>query len=494
VASPSQTSELLRRSLLALGCFAVVLFFFSPAWSAFARWSHVPEMAFQIEVRRGVSVLEQVAHPGTPVTDSLHSAIQWRLLFPVIGHVLALPPVIFFALADLGCVALLGFVITLLRRAQVGWWECALAAVTLGAASWCFTSTGWLGYFDAWLALGLLLAAFAENRWTLWAACLWTPWVDERFALAAPLALLCRYLWLAAGAAGFNARRDALVPSALLAAFLAVRLGVLPRFSAAGATLGGYFDGKSFLDASASRLALGVWEGLRAAWLFVVAAVVLLRPRPAQALALGAATLGVVGIGLATAQDYSRSMTIVLPVAVLGLLLAGRANAPWRPRALRLAAVAALVLPAHHVINNRVDPIFYFYHELAAFENPPPGARPEFYELRAIHAMERGDFGSAETDLTLAIKLAPNPAAPAKQRGILRASQRRWAEAEADFALLAEREPKNPDAWFMHAQARFALGDPVRAQADIDRARALAPADWVTRPDVARFLAKLNAR
>ena len=108
--------------------------------------------------------------------------------------------------------------------------------------------------------------------------------------------------------------------------------------------------------------------------------------------------------------------------------------------------------------------------------------------------MERGDFPSAEADLTLAIKLSSNPASPAKQRGILRASRGRWADALADFATLAENEPKNPDAWFMRSQARLALGQTAEARADLDHARALAPADWVTRPDVARFLTKLNSR
>ena len=128
------------------------------------------------------------------------------------------------------------------------------------------------------------------------------------------------------------------------------------------------------------------------------------------------------------------------------------------------------------MINDRVTPIFYLYHERAAFDRPPPVAMSELYELHAFHAMGRGAFAAAEAHLALAITLARNPASPAKQRGILAASQQRW-----------------PDAWFRRAQSNLALNQPAAARSDFDHARLLAGADWSTRPDVARFLNRLNA-
>ena len=127
-------------------------------------------------------------------------------------------------------------------------------------------------------------------------------------------------------------------------------------------------------------------------------------------------------------------------------------------------------------MNDRVNPIFYLYHERAAFDRPPPVAMSELYELHAFHAMGRGAFAAAEAHLALAITLARNPASPAKQRGILAASQQRW-----------------PDAWFRRAQSNLALNQPAAARSDFDHARLLAGADWSTRPDVARFLNRLNA-
>jgi len=487
---PTLSREILRRWLLAAGVFALLLVFFSPSWGAFRLWSRVPELSGMIETRRAVSVLAQVEHPGAPIVDELHRAIQWRLFFPVIGHALNLPPPLFLGLAHAGCLLVLGYLVSLLRRAHYGWTETAFASLALGAASWFFTSTGWLGYFDAWLALALLLTAFAEARWLGWLCCLLAPWIDERFVIAAPLALLCRWLHRPAK---FDLKRDAAFPAALLAAFLFVRLGVLSSRSASGATVGGYLGTRNYLDAPLSRIALGVWEGLRAGWVFAGAAVMVLWPHRARSLALGGTMLALITLGLATAQDYSRTMTMLLPAAVLGLLLARGSAAGWLPRALPIAAAIALVLPAHHVMNDRVNPIFNLQHELAVLNHPPAIAMPELYELRAIHAMERGEFAKADADLALAVKLSDNPASPAKQRGILAASQGRWADARTYFALMAEHDPKNPDAWFMCAQASHALGKPADARTEIDRALSLAPADWRTRPDVARFLAKLGA-
>ena len=491
--SSHPSREIFYRWLLAAGCFALLIYFFSPSWGAFRLWARVPEMGGMLEVRRGVSVLAQVEHPGAPIADTLHQAIQWRLFFPVIGRVLHLPLSMFFALAHLGCLFVLGFSVTLLRRSNFNWTDTALAALVLGASSWFFTSTGWLGYFDSWFALALLLIAFAEARWVVWLACLLAPWIDERFVVAAPFALLCR--WLHHGArnptARFDWRREAGLPAALLAAFVAVRLGVLASRSSTGATVGGYLAARDYLDAPLSRLALGVWEGLRVGWCFVGVALVWLWPSRGRALAFGAAALVLAVTGLATAQDYSRAMTMLLPAAMLGLLLAPAVA--WRSRALLTCAAVALLLPAHHVMNDRVNPIYHLQHELAVLTSPPAIAMPELYELRAIHEMVRGEFAQADANLALAIKLSDHPASPARQRGVLAASMGKMDDALRYFSLAAEHDPQDPDAWFMCAQAHLALGHAPDAHTAMERALTLAPNDWTTRPDVARFLAKLNA-
>lgn len=482
--------EILRRWLLALGCFASLIFFFSPTWGAFRIWSRVPEMGGMIEVRRGESVLLQVAHPGIELPDKLHAAIQWRLLFPVIAHVLNLPPMILFALADVGCVIVLAFIIAVLRRRGASFGFAGLAAIVLGAGSWYFTSVCWLGYFDSWLVFGLLLVAFADSAWPVWLACAWAPWVDERFVLAAPLALFCRYVDRTRAGKPFAWKQELGAPVALLAVFVIVRLGVLGAHSAAGATVAGYFSGLENGGATWTRMAFGIWEGLRVGWLGVAAAVLLL-PRE-RGIVIGAAVVVLVAIGLGTAQDYSRAMMLMLPAGLLGVVLAvGRiATYPrWLPV---VAAILALVLPAHHVMSNWVNPIYYLYHELAALRSPPAGVMPEVFELRAVEEMEQGEFAHAADDLTLAIKLADNPAGPSRHRGLLAASLGRWEDARRDFSVAVEHAPENPEGWFLRAQAELALGQVAAARSDVEEARSRAPADWKNRPDVGRFLTRLN--
>jgi len=209
-------------------------------------------------------------------------------------------------------------------------------------------------------------------------------------------------------------------------------------------------------------------------------------------MALGAVTLAVVAVGVATAQDFSRSMMLVVPVALLGVVWARETAARWLPGALRAGAVAAVVLPAHLVMNDHVSPIFYLYHELAALDSPPASIMPEVHELKGVDAMERGEFAEAHRELSLAIKLAANPASASKHRGLLAAGVGKWDEARRDFSTMVEREPQNPDGWFLRAQATMALGDVAGARADFQQAQSVAIGDWAKRPDVLRFMQTLN--
>lgn len=483
--------------MLALACFTLLGLCFSPPIGAFLAWSRLPEAQALLEVRRGAAVLQQVANPGAPIQDTLHGVIQWRLLFPVLGHVLGLPTPVFFALSHLGILALLGFVVTLFRRRGLGFGESFAALLMLGAGSWFFTSMGWLGYFDAWLALGLLLVAFAQSTWPVWLACLWAPWVDERFVIAFPLALFCRHLLVGvfAGkeARKLDLRREICLPVGLVLTYAVLRLGVLPSFSGTHAKLGGYLSSQNNLKAPFSVMLWGVWEGLRAGWVLAGAAVWFLWRRSQNLglfLALGA--LGLLGVGLFSAQDFSRSMTMLLPLAVLGVLVLIDAAPAWRGRLLSVGAVAALALPAHHVMSDRVNPIYYLYHELYVLSHPPKLLMSEIHELEGIHSMERGDMAAAEAQLSFAIRLAENPSSALKQRGLLRASAGRWPEAKQDFAAMIECDGQNPESWFFHAQAQLVTGDAAGARADMQQALAIAPQGWSKRPDVSRFLAKLN--
>jgi len=475
----------------------MLLFFFCPSFGAFILWSRVPELGEMIEVRRGASVLYQVAHPGAAIPDPLHAALQWRLLFPVLAGLLGLPSWALFGLSTAGVWLVLFYVASLLRQGGAGWGMTAGLVLCLGAADWLFVSTGWLGYYDSWLVLGLLAVAFARWRWAAWLACIWAPWVDERFVLGLPVALLCREIHRrrsGGSAAQTDWVRDHVVPTSLAALFAVVRLWVLPA-TAAEATAGGYWAHLNLSETPWFVMVWGGWEGLRLGWLVLGAGLTsVAKGAKIWALALAGAAAATIAIGLATAQDFSRSMMLVFPAAVLGGRALAEARPAWLARALAVGTVAALLLPAHHVMSDGVNPIYYLHHELAVFRNPPPAVQPDAHELRGIRAMQAGDTAAAEQELSMAIKLAANPASPAKQRGILHAGQQRWAKAREDFDLAVRHEPDDPDGWFFRAQANAALGDLTAARRDMDQAVAVAPAGWSQRPDVTRFRQRLSQR
>jgi hypothetical protein len=483
---PKFPNEISRRWLVALGCFAILVLFFSPPWSIFRAWSRAPEMGFLIEVRRGYSVLEQTRHLGAPLQDTLQGAIQWRLLFPVLARALGLPPFALFALAHVGVVLALFVMVGLLRRNGAAWTQAATGTVVFGAAAWYFASVSWLGYFDSWVVLGLLLVALAPSRWLIWTACLLAPWVDERFVLGAPLALLCRHLLVPSA----NWKRELVISSVLLGGFLAVRLGVFAGSSNPMATVGGYLGWLDLAPAPWWRYLLGIWEGWRVGWLFVGAAIWFAPTR--ERLCLGLGVLAVLCAGLFTAQDFSRSMMFLAPAAALGVVRLLKAAPAWLGSGLPVLAVLAVILPAHLVISDRAVPVMTLNHELANWRRPPMEVMPSYYELWGIHDMESGDTAQAELHLTMALKLADNPASAAKHRGLLYASAQRWPDALRDFALMVGSDPENPEAWFLQAQAKAATSDAAGARADLQKALTLAPKGWENRPDVARFRTRLG--
>src|SRR5207244_6040546 len=131
------------------------------------------------------------------------------------------------------------------RARSFSWSECAMMSLIAGASAWFFVSTGWLGYYDAWLGLGLLAVGFSRRPWVAGVACVLTPWVDERFVLGFPLALLVRWIrtdhattprtfvsWL---------RREAMMPIALIGGYVALRVLLAGR--AGSQTLGEYWRG-----------------------------------------------------------------------------------------------------------------------------------------------------------------------------------------------------------------------------------------------------------
>ena len=143
--------------MLVIACFA----------PRFMHWSwidldssehHAPEF------NRAIDTLRQLEHPFMPITNPTNRVINWRLLFPLLGHLLHLPRWAFLALPSLGCLLVLGYVALLVRREGGTRWTAITATALTGTTSWFFVSTGWLAYFDSWYVLGLLVATFSRSH------------------------------------------------------------------------------------------------------------------------------------------------------------------------------------------------------------------------------------------------------------------------------------------------------------------------------------------
>jgi hypothetical protein len=363
VSAESTARELAKATGLGLAVSISIVVLFSPSLVSLAAWRAMPmQFADLVPVRRAVAVAQQVEDPFVEIRDPLHKIVRWRLLFPVVGYVLHLPPTLVLLLSPVGAILVLSLLIERARGRAIPWLECALLGVVAGATSWFFVATGWLGYFDSWLVLGLLAVSFAPRRWMILSACLLTPWVDERFFLGFPLAMLVR--WLDDPRGGTSLRdlarwfpREGITPAVLVLIIATVRLSLIGR--SGSDDLGAYWQRVAFLRIPATRLLFGAWEGLRVGWPLAGIAVLMLARRRKS---LGAALLafGVLATtmaGLATANDLSRSATLAIPVIPLGWALA-RSTEGWRRwRVGWLLAAAALVLPAHHVVSDFVLPI-----------------------------------------------------------------------------------------------------------------------------------------
>jgi len=145
-------------------------------------------------------------------------------------------------LAHAGCVVVLGFVITGAAAAWGGWGDTGLVAVLLGAGFVVFRVHVLAGLLRFMVGARLVdrgvrqVASFGLAGLSL------APWIDERFVIGAPLAMLCvicsgRRMRRRSDRCWRSLKQEFAVPGALLAAFVVVRLGVLAGGSAPGVTV-----------------------------------------------------------------------------------------------------------------------------------------------------------------------------------------------------------------------------------------------------------------
>jgi len=323
---------------IAVGRFAPKLWLFAAPPGDFAEWS------------RARSFLRQCADPLTAAADP---ACRWRLLPPLVAHALGLSGGTALALPYAGLLAFVLYWVHAAGRLLADRLDAFLLTLVLTTSGAVLTVTGWLGLNDGFYLLGLTALAAGTGWPSLFFSSLLAPWVDERFVLAWPLALLVRAA-LARSPAPF--RRSALWAAAGLAPYVGARL--------AGAGAGWDHTSVTFvhnamasLRPSLAYVYLGWWMGWRAGWVLLAAGAcgwVRRDPRSGRlGVAAAAAALASVAV---LAADFTRSTGLLVPLLLL-------AAATWRPRGGRTAwlaglAAANLVMPLLLVSGTNVTPLW----------------------------------------------------------------------------------------------------------------------------------------
>lgn len=412
----------------ALTAGVALLLLFSPPWHVFSLWSRVPEMVRFVEFRRAAVLLQQVEHPFAPIADAMHGILQWRLLVPLTAHALHLPASVVLALPFVGAFFTLGFIFAVARQAGVTPLAAWSGTLVLGATGWFFTATGWLGYFDSWLALGILATSHARRPWVVWLACFLSPWIDERFVIALPVALGVRWLRATATDANSDPDRSAAsgpfrtvaIATAIAGVYVVAR--TLLAGSGGSPSIAGYLQGQQTLTTGLSQHLFGLWESLRFAWIPVAIGLVsVLRPASVRwRVVFGVAVVMTATVSLLIANDLSRSMTLLLPLALEGLIALRHfpvfSASAWAPGAV---AAVCLATPAHLVVTDFVYPVPRASQVYQSWRKPEGFFAASTWVDQANGYILKSDFVQAARALELAARLDPKNAAVPNARGLV---------------------------------------------------------------------------
>ncbi len=494
------TDNLMRSApWLVVGTLLVCLlvnYFFTPRFGLW-RGLDIPEAWFNPEVSRAVDSLKQLDNPQVRIDNRSNQVINWRLLFPYIGHYLHFPNWLYLSLPHVGCLLAVGYLFRLLWNCTGSWSWAFMGAGSLATSDWFFVSMGWLAYFDSWFVLGILMVAFSTSRLAVALACLLTPWVDERFVLALVGCVVVRWLYQRdwEGRGRRDLVLDCLLILTLVLPYVAVRVFFTLTQDAGSAS---YLKEYALAIGQLSwfRLLEGLWAGFRVAWLFVVAFLVMVwlrGPRPAS-IAATATVAGLLGIALVVAGDISRSMAMLLPFCVMGLLwLASRH--PRRARmALPFVLVANLLLPAEHVISTFKLPIFYIHHEVAQWRNPPPYLNPIDHINEGMRLLDAGRAVQASHYYDNAIRLDPRLPEAYLVRGLARLGNQDLEGARQDFDQALLLRPLWADALYFRGLSSAKAGSPGAAIIDLRTALQAAPAAWPHRQQCQDALSQLETQ
>lgn len=478
----------------------LILFFFCPP---VVRWKGIafPPTRTAAETGRATTALEQLEHPFAPIKVASDRVLAWRLLFPAVWHFLNLPKLMFLAMPHLGCLLVLALIAHIAYQRTESRTTALFATVALGANTWFFVSTGWLAYFDSWLMGGLLLLTFSRSRTVSALVCLLIPWIDERFLLGTPLCLILRAV--DKSDADPQWRKSWITDSAVVAASCLAYplLRAWLFFQGIGhqeaVQYVSWFSWKNWTqNCSIWRYLEGTWMALRASWFFVALLLwELWRRRRIMACTIfGAALTLSVLLSLAIAADLSRSVSVVLPAAMLGLLYAARVQTGFMRQVLPTVAAASFLLPATHVMTGLKLPIFYVYAEYNRWKHPPAELDATTYLQYGSDCLNNRQWGNSIDGYTMALRLKPNLARAYAGRAMARIRIGDGPGSAHDAESAVRYGANDPECFFARALVRATNEDRMGAKADLREALRLAPRTWDRLPQALQLIEQINTQ
>ena len=272
-----------------------------------------------------------------PNARRTENALSWRLLPPVIGHTLHLPPKVYLGLPWLGLFLLVGTSLHYLRQRGVSPLGLLAAGVLTGTSAAFFGSSTSLGYFDCLYLLALVVFCFSPSLVLTVASCLLGPWIDEKFLLMLPACFFLRWSWQPSWRWVGGAALAVLLYSGIRLSAVAAGDSTLARQIA--------IQGPVF-ERYWRSLPVAWWYAFRLGWFFIGAGIWLVARqlnRPARVLMLASLAAGMGAVSF-LAWDTTRSIAMVFPFFLAG------ASAPRLQRALVWLAILNPFLPAAYLI------------------------------------------------------------------------------------------------------------------------------------------------
>ncbi len=321
-------------------------------------WFYPPRL--QVWSKRDVRLQEWSRADGflkqcqEPLRQDVAPALRWRLLPPVACHALGLKGNEPLAFCWLGLAVLAVVLAARLDELTGSRAWAAVGTVGFATSGPFITALGWLGLNDGWYLLALLESAACRSIWALAAWAFVGPWIDERFLLGLPLALLVRSRLRGPGPGSCG--RAAAAACAGIAPYVLFRIGF--TLTHGDSVSAGYLGSMlAVFPIYAAYVPLGWAMGYRVLWV-ALAAGILARGSPWKSRAAGMALCAIPLAAISVvAWDLDRSTGILLPAFVAGVVAASRprqGGRSWLP--LGIACVLLnLALPYAHIVGFTVS-------------------------------------------------------------------------------------------------------------------------------------------